>query len=92
MENYRNRLIQIIKILEEADIALFDEAINIVMENELKEVTEVHEVGEIVNFNLNVLLSSKDINVQKVAELIQKIGELQESIINLNKITEEELE
>lgn len=92
MENYRKRLIQIVKKLEETDIALFDEAINIVMENELKEVSEVHEVGEIVNFNINVLLSSKDINVQKVAELIQKIGELQESIINLNKITEEELE
>lgn len=92
MENYRNRLIQIVKILEETDIWLFDEAINIVMENELKETTEVHEIGDIVQFNLNVLLSSEDINVRKVAELIIKLGELKESLINLNKITEEELE
>jgi len=92
MENYRNRLIQILRILEETDISLFDEAINIVMENELKETTEVYEIGEIVQFNLNVLLSSADTNVQKVAELILKIGELKESLINLNKITEEELE
>jgi hypothetical protein len=92
MENYRTRLIQIVRILEETDIALFDEAINIVMENELKETTEIHEIGEIVQFNLNVLLSSDDINVQKVAELILKIGKLKESLINLNKITEEELD
>jgi len=92
MENYRNRLIQIVKILEETDISLFTETLNIVMENELKESSDVFNEGEIFEFNINVLLTSKDVNVQKTAELILKVIELKESLINLNKITEEELE
>lgn len=92
MENYRSRLIKIVKILEEIDISLFGEALNIVMENELDETNEVFEEGEVFEFNINVLLSSEDMNVIKVAEFILKIGELKESLINLNRITEEELE
>lgn len=92
MENYRKRLIQIVKILEETDISLFTEALNIVMENELKESSDVFNEGEIFEFNINVLLASKDVSVQKTAELILKVIEVKESLINLNKITEEELE
>lgn len=92
MRDYRTRLIQIVKTLEETDISLFTEALNIVMENELKESSDVFNEGEIFEFNINVLLTSKDVNVKKTADLILKVVELKESLINLNKITEEELE
>src|SRR5690606_36754402 len=91
MENYRNRLIRIVKTLEETDISLFTEALNTVMENELKESSDVFNEGEIFEFNINVLLTRKDVNVQKTAAFILKVIELKENLINLNKITEEDL-
>ena len=92
MNTDREMLINAVNTLEHADNLLFESALNIEMNGDCKEITESFEIGETFEFNLNMLLASKNINVKKIAKVLLEIDKVRNSIININAITEKELE
>lgn len=89
---YRKDIIDTINTLVECDAMVFTIGLNLLMNNELKEIDEVFEEGDIYEFNINHLESSTDTNVQLIAKTIKEIRNTINSLQNLNLIKEEEIE
>ncbi len=77
---------KIIRNLIDTRHKLFSEALNYAMQNELKSINDVFEIGEAYEFNLRHLDNSKDTTLQLLVDLIKSVERTTESIANLNSI------
>lgn len=59
------------------------------MSGELNKVNKVFEINNTCNFNMNLLTSSKDTNVQKISKVIDCINQAIQNLKNLNNIKDE---
>lgn len=91
-KTYREFIIQTINTLVECDNQIFTEGLNLLMNNELKEIDEVFEEGDIYEFSINHLENSTDTNVQLILKTIKEIRQTINSLQNLNLIKDEEIE
>lgn len=91
-DSYREFLIKTVLFLEEASGNLFAQILNLASHNEFPMLRENFESGEIFNFNIKMFENTKDVNVLKLIELYTKIENERLNIIEINKITEEELD
>ncbi len=90
-DNYRNKIIKSIETLLNFDEELFINGLNLIMKNELKEVDEVFEIGDVYTFNLNHLSTSSDKNVTLIADLIENVRNTVDTLMNINAIKDEEV-
>lgn len=91
-KSYREFIIQTINTLVECDNQIFTEGLNLLMNNELKEINEVFEEGDVFEFSINHLENSTDTNVQLILKTIKEIRQTINSLQNLNLIKDEEIE
>lgn len=91
IEEYREQLLETINNLYEAEQLLFTSALNLVWEGELSHLKEAYEEGDVMDFNIELLKSVNDPNVQKLVALMPPLLDAAASIKNLNRITDEEL-
>lgn len=91
-KTYREYIVQTINTLVECDNQIFTEGLNLLMNNELKEIDEVFEEGDIYEFSINHLENSTDTNVQLILKTIKEIRQTINSLQNLNLIEDEEIE
>jgi len=91
-KSYREFIIQTINTLVECDNQIFTEGLNLLMNNELKEIDEVFEEGDVFEFSINHLENSTDTNVQLILKAIKEIRQTINSLQNLNLIKDEEIE
>lgn len=91
-DSYREFLIKTVLFLEEASGNLFAQILNLASHNEFPMLRENFESGEIFNFNIRMFENTRDVNVLKLIELYTKIENERLNIIEINKITEEELD
>lgn len=91
-KSYREFIIQTINTLVECDNQIFTEGLNLLMNNELKEIDEVFEEGDVFEFSINHLENSTDTNVQLILKTIKEIRQTINSLQNLNLIKDEEIE
>lgn len=74
MENkYRKSLIETANYLIEVRHNLLGNALNVAMNNELKEIDSAFDEGDQYTFQLAHLENSDDNNLQKIVELIKSI-------------------
>lgn len=90
MENYKNAIQEACTKIVDARQEIFSSMISVAMSGEYKELDEAFEEGDIFNFELEHFSDSKDVNVQKLYELIQKLEETYVSLLNLNGMNEAE--
>ena len=90
--DYRKFLIEAVNGLIEAQGLIFTNAINLAMSNEMKEYDELFEIGDDYVFDIKLFEESKDANLQHLISLVKSIDSVCDSIININVITDEELE
>ena len=90
--NYRNHLIKSVQNLIETEQILFTNALNLCMFGELIESDESFEENDEFTFNLELLKSVEDLNVKKIVSVIESIQEKTKYLINVNAITETELQ
>ena len=90
-QEYRKHLLETINNLYEAEQLLFTSALNLVWEGEVSHLKESYEKGDAMEFNMKLLRSVNDPNVQKLVALMTPLLDAAESIKNLNRITDEEL-
>lgn len=91
-KSFREFIIQTINTLVECDNQIFTEGLNLLMNNELKEIDEVFEEGDVFEFSINHLENSTDTNVQLILKAIKEIRQTINSLQNLNLIKDEEIE
>ena len=71
---------------------IFSEGLNLLMNNELKEVNEIFEEGDVYEFDINHLNNSKDLNVQLIVGTLREIRNSIDSLQNINLIKDSEIE
>ena len=89
--NYRNHLIKSVQNLIETEQILFTNALNLCMFGDLCDSDDAFEENDEFSFNLELLKSVDDLNVKKIVEIIESLQIKTEYLINVNKITETEL-
>lgn len=89
---YRDHLILSVQNLIETEQILFGSALNLCMFGELENLDTAFEADDQFTFKLELLKSVEDLSVKKIVEVIDLIQDNAEYIINVNKITQEELD
>jgi|SRR5690554_110169 len=89
---YRKRLITTYQNLLAFKADLFTDALNLAMAGELKPIDTVFEEGDVYTFSIEHLEDAKDVNLQKLVEMIKQLDSLLATLSNLNAIKESELE
>lgn len=92
MDMYRKILIENVGELMHERAIVFTQILNLAMFGEMKEINNQFETGETFQFELAHFEDLTDANVQKLISLFKKIDQTILSLINLNAITNEELE
>lgn len=87
-KTYREHLIHTINNLINFEDSLFTDVVNVGMSNELKEINDCFEVGDLYDFSLEHLENSDDQNVNKLVDLIKNIRQTVDTIMNINNINE----
>lgn len=89
---YREHIIHTIDTLIDCEKMIFSEGLNLLMNNELKEVNEIFEEGDVYEFDINHLNNSKDLNVQLIVGTLREIRNSIDSLQNINLIKDSEIE
>lgn len=95
MENpktYNEYIVQTINTLVECDNQIFTEGLNLLMNNELRDINEVFEEGDVYEFSINHFENSTNTNVQFILKTIKEIRQTINSLQNINLIKDEEIE
>lgn len=90
--NYRSHLIKSVQNLIEIEQILFTNALNLCMFGELSNNDDAFEENDKFVFNLELLKSVDDLNVKKIVLVIESIQQKIKYLINVNVITENELQ
>lgn len=88
---YRTLLIKAINKLEDFNSIIYNLVLNLGMQGELKEIDDMFENGEIVNFKLADFRKLSDQNVQKLIEVMDSINEKYHTLKNINRISDDDL-
>lgn len=89
--SYRNSLINILHCLESTTQYIFTEGVNVLMFGELADQNAVFKLGETYEFSPNHMENSSDPNVERILTLVKHMRNAQETIRNINAISDEEL-
>lgn len=88
---YRDHLILSVQNLIETEQILFTAALNLSMFGELENLGDAFEKDDKFKFNLELLKTVEDLNVKNIVTIIESIQEKTEYLINVNILTENEL-
>ena len=92
MTAYREKIILTYRHLLEMHEELLTRIINVGMTGEYSEVNTVFKPGDTYKFDLEQFRGTKDNNLNKLLAFFDELENLMNSLANINRITEEELE
>lgn len=88
---YREQIIQTINNIIRAREVIFEQIVNLAMSNEYKHLEDAFEQGDVYRFSLNHFENMDDVNIQKLVKLCRKTEETIFTIMDLNGISENEV-
>ena len=91
MSNHRKQILETIENLVEARDIIFTQIVNLVMSGEMKHLKSAFDLGDKYNFTLKHFESVQDVNVKKLVSLCKNAEETVFSLMNLNGISENEV-
>jgi len=92
MEPYREKLVLTYNHLLEVHEELLTRTINVAMVGELEDINRSFAGGDSFRFDKEMFRDSKDENVKKLIDFHDDLEDLMNSLANINRLTEEELE
>lgn len=92
MKKDKSQVIEVLKNLIEAREIIFSQIVNLSMLGEMKEIGNVFERGDSYEFTLSHFEDIEDANVRKLIKLCKKTEKTIFDILNLNGITENEID
>jgi hypothetical protein len=87
---YRENLKEALRNLIEVNESIFKSIIDVSMQGDLKEFNDAVPIGETHQFDFEIFKNSNDKNILLLVELMEKVEETYESIVNLNSINIDE--
>ena len=91
MSNHRIQILETIENLVEARDIIFTQILNLAMSGEMKHLESAFDLGDKYNFTLKHFESVQDVNVKKLVSLCKNAEETVFSLMNLNGISENEV-
>ena len=82
--DYRHCLEEAVQALDEMESKLFTAMVNLGFKGVYAELDGVHEVGEVVHFELAMFEDTGDTNLESLVELIRQVEITKTRMINLN--------
>jgi hypothetical protein len=91
MSDKKHKILEIIKNLTEARDIIFSQIVNLAMSGEMSCIESTFEIGEEYSFTLSHFEDVEDENVKKLVSLCKKTENTVFSLMNLNGITEKDI-
>lgn len=91
MQNHREKILEVLENLIEAREIIFTQIVNLAMSGELKHLENAFDIGDEYDFKLKHFENIEDINVKKLVNLCKNIEETIFTIMDLNGISENEV-
>lgn len=88
---YREQIIETINNLIETREIIFTQILNLAMSNELSHLKDAFDQGDVYSFSLKHFEDVEDVNVQKMVKLCKKTEETIFTIMDLNRISNNEV-
>lgn len=85
-ENYRLNLIKAVKNLVTVNESIYQSILDVTMQGDLKEFNDSVPVGEVHQFDFEIFRNSSDTNIQLLVNLMDKVEETYQTLININAI------
>lgn len=89
---YRNHLLKTLVFLEDSSGNLLAEILNISSLDDMPMLRENFDEGEIFEFNVDMFVDSKDLNILKLVNLYKIIENQRIDLMKENHISEEEMD
>lgn len=92
MDTYREKIIMSYLYMQSTRDGLLDNIINVAMSGEYKSISETFSLGDSYEFDLLQFRDTDDISLNKLIDVYDEMDAAMDTIINLNVITDEEIE
>jgi hypothetical protein len=83
---YKEWLEDAVHTLQNAENEVFTAMVNVGFSGVYKDISRVHEPGDIINMELAMFEDTDDQNLELLVGLVKKIAEVKESLININAL------
>lgn len=91
-QDYRDALTEAVNTLQEVENQVFTAMVNVGFAGEYRDISELHEPGEVLNLELAMFEDTNDQNLTSLVELVKEIAAVKMKLINLNALEVEEEE
>jgi hypothetical protein len=73
-QDYKQTLEDAVLILHKAEIEIFTAMVNVAFSGKYKDISKVHDEGEIINMELDYFENSEDANIDILLEVVKNIS------------------
>jgi hypothetical protein len=84
--NYQEALIEAVKTLHAVEIKVFTAMVNVGFTGPYEEISNLHEVGEVLNLEVAMFENTGDANLDVLTGLVKQISGIKRRLINLNAL------
>ena len=83
---YKQWVEDAVHTLQNAENEVFTAMVNVAFSGVYKDISRVHEPGDVINMELAMFEETDDQNLELLVDLVKKIATIKESLINLNAL------
>src|SRR6476660_6311042 len=83
---YKQWLEDAVHTLQNAENEVFTAMVNVAFSGVYKDISRVHEPGDVINMELAMFEETNDQNLDLLVDAVKKIAEIKESLININAL------
>ena len=83
---YKQWLEDAVHTLQNAENEVFTAMVNVAFSGVYKDISRVHEPGDVINMELAMFEETDDQNLDLLVDAVKKIAAIKESLINLNAL------
>jgi len=85
-DEYKQWLEEAVRTLQNAENEVFTAMVNVGFSGVYKDMSRVHEPGDVINMELAMFEDTDDQNLQLLVEAVKQIATVKQSLMNLNGI------
>ncbi len=90
--DYKETILHAITTIHNSENEIFTAMVNMGMQGVYKDITRVHEVGDVINFELSMFEDTDDQNLDTLVEAIKALALAKHRLANLNNIDLDDME
>jgi len=84
--DYKQTLYDAVTVLHKAETEIFTSMVNVAFAGKYKDISEVHDEGEILNMELAFFENTEDANLDILVESVKNIFNSKNRLMNLNAL------